>query len=510
MPVVPVADWAPDQAAYLSTALTVARNTYPREDGSDGPLRAPAQLTSALAAACKGAILCSNGLGSTEIIAGTTTKLYSLAGSTSWTDRSGAATFAVPDGYDWRFAQFGTAVYAVNFVDGLYNRTIAASANFAAVTDAPKARYVVTIEPGFLMLGYYVESGTTYRNGIAWSAINDATDWPTPGTADAEAKQSDRQSLALGDTITGLVPAVGGAQGAVFTERAVYRIEYVGSPLIFNLAPVDQSRGCVAPGSLIHVGQRAYFLSDEGFLSFDGSVTAPIGFGKVDRFFWADVDAARLVEMRSTVDPYRRLVVWAYWNNAGQMRWLLYCYANGRWRYGDDAALEVEAFVQRIAPGVDETLMDLAVNAFGWGGKLLTGEGSYLLQEDGASRLLLGSNAPANFIAGFGTTHALSGFAGTTLGSIVETGEADMGGRRVFVSGVRPLSDAATMTAAVGGRDAFSGSVSYTTATQQEVTGIAPQRISTRYARVRLSFPAGAEWTYVQGCDVMARPEGKR
>lgn len=509
MPIVAVADWTPDAADYLSSGLTVATNTFPREDGSDGPMRAPAQLTDALASACKGAILCSNGLGSTEIIAGTTTDLYSSAGSLSWTDR-GATTFAVPTGYDWRFAQFGTRVFAVNFADGLLQRTIGAAANFAAVSAAPKARYAVTIEPGFLMLGYYLEGGTTYRNGVAWSALNDATDWPTVGSADAISKQSDRQSIAIGDSITGITPAVGGAQGAVFTERAVYRVEYVGSPLIFNFAPVDQSRGCVAPGSLIHVGQVAYFLSEEGFMAFDGSTVAPIGFGKVDRFFWNDVASANLLAMRSTVDPYHRLIVWAYPAKSGGTRWLSYCYANGRWRYGNDSTLAVEAFVQRVAPGVDDALMTLAVNAFGWGGRLLIEPGSYLLINNSGDRLLLGDDSRANFIAAFDTSHKLVGYAGKTLAATIETGEADLQGKRVLVSGIRPLTDATTVSSAVGYRDAFGSRVLYATATQMEVTGICPQRISTRYARARITMPAESEWIYLQGADVMVRPEGKR
>lgn len=509
MPIVPVADWLPDQAAYLNAGLSVASNTFPREDGSDGPMRGPAQLADALAAACKGAILCSNGLGATELVAGTTTKLYTLS-STSWTDRSGSTTFAVPSGRDWRFAQFGTRVFATNYADSLVSRVIGSSSNFAAVSGAPKGRYIATIEPGFVMLGDYEESTVAYRAGLAWSAINDGTSWPTAGTSAALAVQSDRQSLALGDTLTGLTPAVGGANGAVFTERAIYRIEYVGAPLIFNFQPVDQSRGCVAPGSLVHIGQRAYFLSEEGFLTFDGSVVEPIGFGKVDRFFWADVDATDLLAIRSTVDPYRRLIVWAYPNTAGSMRWLTYCYANGRWRYGDDASMAVQAFVQRIAPGVDETLTGLAVNAFGWGGRMLAEQGGRILQEDGTSAILLGSSAPANFIAAFNSSHQLVGYAGTTLAATIETGEADSGGRRVLVTGVRPLSDASTATAAVGYRDTFGGTLAYTSATGQEITGICPQRISARYARAKLTFPAGVEWTYVQGADVMARPEGRR
>jgi hypothetical protein len=41
MPIVPVADFVPDQAAYGNAGMQVATNTLPRENGADTPLRAP-------------------------------------------------------------------------------------------------------------------------------------------------------------------------------------------------------------------------------------------------------------------------------------------------------------------------------------------------------------------------------------------------------------------------------------------------------------------------------------
>jgi hypothetical protein len=509
VPIVTVAEFAPDQAAYLNANLSVAMNTVPREDGSDGPMRGPSQLADALPAACKGAILCSAGAGTTALYAGTTAGLFVLDGDAEWDDRSGA-TYAVPSGRDWRFTQFGTRVLATNYANPIQSLVIGGTGDFANLSaGAPKARYIATIEPGFVMLGDYDDGTNAVRNGLWWSALDDATQWPTPGTTAAVSAQSDRQQLPLGDTITGILPAIGGANGVVLTERSIYRIEYQGGTIVFAFREVDRSRGCVAPGSLVQVGQSAYFLSDEGFCAFDGTSVSAIGFGKVDRFFWADVDGGALNEMRATVDPFRRLIVWYYRDTGGAPRWLCYSYATNRWRYGADAALGIQAFVQRVAPTTDESLITLAVNTYGWGGFLLAEDGAQLVQE-GGDALLVGTNSPVNFLTGFNGSNALVGFNGNALAATIETGEADMGGRRIYVSGIRPLTDARGVTAAVGARDDFADTVAYTTATGRAVDGVCPQRISTRYARAKVSIPAGAQWTYLQGVDVIARAAGQR
>jgi hypothetical protein len=507
MAIIPVADFTPDQAAYLTAGLQVATNTLAREDGADTPLRGPSQLATALAAPARGAVLVSAGFGSSELVAGTASGLYTANG-TSWTTQGSG--YAVPDGRDWRFTQFGTRVLATNYADAIQQRIIGGGSGFSTLSSAaPKARYIATIEPGFCMVGDYVSGANTLPNGLWWSALNDCTNWPTPGTSAAAAVQSDNQQLPLGDAITGLLPAIGGASGAVWTERSIYRIQYVGGSIVFAFQEVDRSRGCVAPGSLIQAGTSGFFLSEEGFCAFDGAVVTQIGVNRVDRFFWSDVDVASIAAIRCTVDPYHRVIVWYYPSRDGTPHWLSFNYATNRWRFGDDAALAIQCFVQRISPGVDETLTALAVSAFKWGGRLLTQNGGYL-SINGTDRLLIGSNEPANFIAAFNASNALVGYAGTPLAATIETGETDAQGRRVFVSGARPLTDAADVTVSIGARDSFSTQPVYTTPTNMQVTGICPQRISTRYARARMAIPAGAEWTYVQGADVMLRPEGLR
>jgi hypothetical protein len=285
---------------------------------------------------------------------------------------------------------------------------------------------------------------------------------------------------------------------------------YLGGEVVFSFEAVDQSRGCIAPGSLAQVGQLAFFLAEDGFYSFNGTESVPIGFGRVDKYWTRVIDQTRLADVRSTVDPFRKVIIWSAPDVGGDTVWFMYSYAANRWRFGRDAALETQAFVQRLAPRTDAALSALAASTFGWSAFLWQESNFGGVMQESDSFILVGSNAPATFVAAFDPSNKIVGFVGAPLAALIETGEADINGRRVLVSGLRPLTDAVAPTCAVGWRNQFRDDPIYTTATAQEVTGICPQRISARYARAVVSIPAGAPWSYLSGVDVIARPEGSR
>lgn len=500
MPTVPLADWTPDAAPFGTSGMQAAKNTYPRSDGADGPLKAQFNVSDALATQCKGAIATRATDGTTFFAAGTTTKLYVLSGA-SWTDKSGAATFAVPSTGHWQFAQFGDRLLATNFADEIQSWTIGGAGNFATLNAAaPLAKYIATVEPGFVVLGHYSDRSVV-PTGLWWGAINDATSWPTPGTAAAQAAQSDNQQLASATGVTGIVPAIGGAQAVVFCADAIYRMEYVGGLIIFQIRPQEQGRGCIAPNSLARVGARAFFLSEDGFCVFDGVEVRRIGFGRVDRFFWATVDQAQLERVYAAVDFDKDCIVWAFPDSGASSgnpnRWLVYNYLTDRWRYGDDADLTITYMLPaRTAGYTVETADTLVTNA------------------DANTTITVDSPVWAGgrrFFGGFSSTHRLVSFEGATLAARLETADASMDGRRVFVSGVRPNTDAASYTAGIGYRDLLSAAVSYTTPTlRSSATGICPQRLSTRFARARIDMAAGDTWTYLSGAEVDFRAEGRR
>lgn len=111
---------------------------------------------------------------------------------------------------------------------------------------------------------------------MQWSAINNATSW----TADP-ATLADFQDLP-GDG-GWIQKVVGGDYGVIIQERAVFRMDFVGSPLIFQFNQVLRNIGTPIPNSVVSYRDLVFFLSEDGFYVFDGSQAHPIGENRVDR-----------------------------------------------------------------------------------------------------------------------------------------------------------------------------------------------------------------------------------
>lgn len=513
------ADYAPDAAPYLSGSVPVARNTVPRVDGTDGPLRGPVVIAGPLPAPCRGAFAARDRFGATYLVAGTQTGLFVLAGS-GWENISREGGYNTQNDGSWQFAQFGERVIATNDADPPQSWLLG-SAGFGDIAGAPRARSLAAVEPGFIMLGRYDTGSGTLAAGLSWSGINDATLWPEPGTLAATSVQRDIQELPNGGAVVGIVPAVGGANAVILSERAIHRVEYAGPPAIFAFREVDRSRGCICPNGIAVVGGAVYFVSEDGFLAYDGNALAPIGQGKVDATFLRRVDQSQLHRVLATVDPDRKLIVWAY-PTAGAdapREWLVYSYATGKWRTGDDASLAVEALLAArqaaltlddegtttgiyVEPGYVEADYVIHLDVNGDANLDAPGLPSFDASAYAGGRRLF---------AGFDPLHRLVTFDGVPLPARLETQDTDsQDGRRVFVSGVRLLTDAPTYSAAVGMRERLADGVTYGSPTPAATDGMCPQRVSGRYGRAAVAIPGGVEWSYLQGLEVVMRPEGRR
>lgn len=496
MTILPVAEYAPDAAPIAAGHLTIASGVYPRSDGSDGPLRAPGVYGDALPSPALGAISSRTEDSLGVIAAGTATGLYTLAG-TAWVDRS-PAPYTLADGDRWRFTQFGEQIIGVTPSALPQAWQIGSGSDFADLSaDAPSGKFVATFEPGFLMIGAYDNGVLAAPNGVWWSGINDATLWPAPGTLAAASVQSDLQDLPNGGYITGLAPAVGGAAGVVFTERAIYRVEYIGPPQIFAFREVDRARGNACPDGIAQVGGVCFFVGEDGFQMFDGTTCTPIGFGKVDQTFLSTISPGGLSRVSATIDLARKIVIWSWPTGDGPNdRWLMYSWGANRWRYSDDPAIAGGPLL--AARTIPTSIDDLDTLYPG-------GIDSIPISLDSA---VFTGGRPV--LAGFDTSNQLVIYEGAPLAARLETAESEPGPSRIFVQGLRPLSDAATMLLSVGVRERLSDTVVYTSGTQPVADGYAPQRITGRYVRARMDVPAGANWTYIHGADLRSKQTGIR
>jgi hypothetical protein len=497
MAIIPLPEWLPDLPAHQNPGLLVCRNVIARTQGSYGPFRDLSVYSDALEARCQGAFTARDNAGNVRIFAGDATRLRLLSsGSPNFADasRSVGGPYATSADDSWRFVQYGANVIATNFADDVQSYVLGSSSDFAPLSaDAPKAKYAA-IWKDFVVLGHV--QGHPQR--VRWSAIDDPTSWPAVGTATAAQVQSDQQDL-VGDGgwIQGIIGGLGSADGVVIQERALWRVTYVGPPLIFTFDLVEGTRGTPAPGSIVQLGGVVAYLGEDGFYLFDGQSSRPIGHAKIDKTFFADFDQTYSSRMSAAVDPINKIFYWAY-AGAGSTsgtpnRLLAYNWAVDRWSLMEVASEYVFRGGTFGFTADDADILGYTVDTSPFGPD---------------SRFWAGGKA---ILAGFTADHRLGFFSGAPLAATVETGDLDLAdGRRTFVSGIRPVADATSLSASVGYREIQAAMPAYSAATTPSADGFCAQRVSTRYPRARIHIPAGTSWSHLSAYEPRLRPAGVR
>lgn len=499
MALVTFGPYLPDMPPFENPGSSNMLNVLPKTIGSYGPAPSLATVTGALDARCQGALFTKDAAANAFGFAGDATKLYQLAsGSLSWVDVSGA-TYATPDSGRWSFAVYGETVIATNFIDPIQAFTLGGAAFADLAAAAPKARYVSVVKDFVMVANTDDATDGPIPQRVWWSAIDDPTSWPTPGTTAAAQVLSDYNDLAGdGGWNQGIVGGLSGADAIIFQEKRVWRAMFVGPPLIFTFDVIEGARGTPAPGSICSVGPVVYYLGDNGFYACDGISSRAIGQGKVDNTFWAEVDQSYLYRITSAADPFNKLIYWAYPGPQNQSglpnRIIVYNYEIDRWTLLE---VETEEMLRSLSLGYTMDGLDV----FG--------------TMDGMTQISLDSRSWVGgllSLSGFNSDHEMGDFTGPNLAASMDTSEAQLNDKgRAFVSRVYPMVDASDATAQVGYRDNLYSDPTFTSpVAMSSATASVPVRVNAFYHRVRLDIPAGVEWQHAQGVQFDAAAAGRR
>jgi len=500
------AEYAPDMPSYMSGVSARARNVIPRTPSSYGPLSSPASLGNALGARCQGAYFGLDGDGLIHGFAGDATKLYEFTAATSsWTDVSKAGDYSIAAASQWKFLLYGTRVVALNIGAVPQSFLLGSSSDFAdliTTADPPSARYGATIK-SFLMLANTTDAVFGDQPQRAWWSRNgNPTNFDTPGSATAQQFQTSFQDLlGEGGWIQGIVGGLGGADGAIFMEHAIYRAVWEGGQTVFGFYPAEGVRGTPAPGSIAQLGALVYYLGEDGFYVFDGAQSRPIGANKVDKTFYGDLDQSFYGSISSAIDPINKLYIVAYPGEGhdGYLcnRMLIYNWQLDRW----SDAIPLDEGFELIARGL----------SFGYTLDQLYTILGYTLDNlpfPLDSRVWQGGNA---LLALFDKTHKLNFFTGETLEASVETAEVQpVAGRTTRIFNARPIIDGGAPTVSLGLRNRQVDDPVFGSAIAMNALGQSPQRSVGRYARARITVPAGASWTHLSGVELEGAPDGAR
>lgn len=503
----PIVDFMPDQPPFQNPGSAIITNAMPKTQRSYGPISGLTPYSGALPLRCQGSQTFLDSSDNVNIFAGDATDLFVLtSASTNFTKVSKSpAAYDVDPGAMWNFVQFGARVIGSDINDPMQSFTMGvgtATTFIDLAAAAPKAKYLAVVR-NFLVGAWTNDpSNGNQPQRVWWSSLNDPTNWPTPGTASAAQVQSDfNDLLGQGGWIYGIVGNLGTADGAVFMEEAVWRMVYAGPPSVFYFFPAEGVRGTRAPASIVQLGPLVFYYGRDGFYSFDGTNSTPIGANRVDAYFNANVDVNNLGRIVGAVDPSNKLIYWAWpdksASNGNPNNLLGYHWQLNKW---GSAKITTEYLVTGLTFGY--TLDNM--NSFG----TFDSMPQYPLD----STVWTGG---AELLAAFDTSHMLNFFNGNSLAPVIETSEVELpfAGRLGLVKNGRPLvtGPGSVPTLSVGYRSRLTGTVTYTTASTMNAIGTAPIRApAARYVRAQIAMSAGDPWQHVQGVELEVSAAGAR
>lgn len=475
----------PDQPALNNPGTPFLRNVVPA-NGFFRPFGSLSSYTDALPARAQGAISGRDTTGNVYTFAGDATKLHKLS-SQAFSDVSGiSAPFATPASGRWEFIPWSdNQLIAINGVDAPQFINPQSGSIFEDLAGSPPSARHGAVVRSFVFLGNWASN----ENKVAWSAIDDSTEWNIGGV-----NQSDQQFLPSGGSIMRIL---GGEVALVFTQSAIHRFTYVGSPIIFQRDEIGPGVGLIASGAAAQFGNLVFFIGQNSFYRMDLSgAPVPIGESRWNKAFFSEFDETNADKVTSAIDPINTIWLVAYPKKGAvgglPNRMFLYNWATDDCSFID---IETEIILSAFSPGTSlhelTTVIQIDLDSLAFSLDSRVWQGGSLL------------------LAGFDRTHMLGFFSGSALEAEIETAERDNSGQRIFVGAVRPFVDAPDATVAIKTREQQSDVAVTGPFTTIGPDGQCPQHVSGRYVRARLKMPAGSQWTKAQGVEAQIETDGE-
>jgi len=481
-------EWLPDRPALENPGTTVALNVVPTAGGF-APFQSGVVVTDALDARCQGAMSFKQVDGTSFVFAGDATKLYLLRNGL-WADAS-SKIYNVSSINQWKFAQFGSLVLAVNGSDKIQKIRAGAAIKFEEINASPISQFI-TVVRDFVVVGPVAISNDRF---IQWSARNDVDNW-TPTV-----NSSGIQALIEGGPLKGIT---GGDFGTILQESSVTRMNFVGGDLVFSFDIIESARGCFVSGSIVQLGSITYYWSEEGVEAFTGTGGRNIGEGKVNQTLFDRLDFDSLHLVTATIDPERRLVIWAYPSGGSVVNRLLV------YNVGQNQFSDISLTVQVLLSTRDETISidditgsidDVPVGGF---------VGVTSLDDP----ILLGG---CRKLAAFNTSNQMMTLTGDNLAATLTIGEFILSntgtlvsdGKKVHTRRLRGAIDG-THTISVIHREKLQDSTTIEGPLTPESNGSVAPRVKDRYQRFQIDTATAASWNFAQGIDFEEITKGGR
>ncbi len=354
---IPVLGYAPDADPSTPGVLPYVENVMPTTDGVRAAPSLADSGAAALAARCRGAVVAQDLSANRRVYAGTSTKLYELTGSTSWTDRTRAVggDYALGTDDRWSFAQFGNSTLAATPTAVIQRSTGGA---FANVSGSPQAKIIVAAS------GFVVAFNTS-SNADGWycSAYLDDTDWSL----------SVATQCVSGRLVGGVGPITAalrfGDDIVVYKATSMWLGRYVGAPAVWQFTQVSNDVGCVGQDAVCDTPFGHIFKARDGLYLFDGTVPRRLGEGVIRDWLSSDADGTQQFKTRLLWDRVND-VVWMFYprNGFGTVSGcVIYHPATKKWGAAHQSGTQsIDAAIMYISPTLTYGAADgdFGINAY--------------------------------------------------------------------------------------------------------------------------------------------------
>lgn len=326
------AEWMPDQIAFEGLGSPNVLNAIPAADGYI-PVgsEAAAEITTGPTTPT-GFWTNRSSSGTVFLWAGDNAKLYKAnMGTNVWDDVSRAGSPAYSGGTNrWYSVQYKNKLIVVNGVEPIQEWDLGVDSAFADMSSGVAGltgRFIATAE-NFVFLGneYNTADGNVPWR-LRWSGLDRPDEWAPDAT-----KMSGFRDIPNLGNVCGVT---GGSYLTVLMSKGLLRAQFIGPPGIFRLIEIEGAVGCYEPHSVVRTQNKTYYLSEEGFIEFDGQVIRNIGAEKVNRTFFKLAQSGKLHQMSPFVSRQDNIVGWAFVSNVtpdGKPdRAIVYNYVVDRW-----------------------------------------------------------------------------------------------------------------------------------------------------------------------------------
>lgn len=223
---------------------------------------------------------------------------------------------------------------------------------------------------------------------VAWSDQEDYQDWTPSATNTAGSV-----ILTEGSRIIGAIRSRNTIN--IWTDKAMYIQEFVGTPFIFRFTQVGSNCGMIGPHAAVDIDGVSYWMGDNNFYMYDGRVnTMPC---TIRRHLFDNFNMVQKDKVYAGINSEFKEIIWLYPqdNSLEPNAYIIYNYEEKTWVYGN-----------LFEDGITTTFADRGV----FDTTVLTGRTS------ATGDMLVWNNEPDNIYTG----------DGQSLTSFIESAEFDL------------------------------------------------------------------------------------